>query len=193
MSINMSPATPVPDSEMFRLSQPPLFPYYEPSLEGMKKDLEDIISEMDVLKSRVERTHALYVTYRRGTEEEFLSKKIFYDHIRRLQKTLFSLLRYVRNGHKVKYTEQRSDRNLIFSLVGHFDFEDNGLECKMEDASTVCRRFLEFHPRKRIYIPQAAIDDLLLMVRRIFGISKDMVRFHWENHLNSLVTHGPPL
>ena len=96
MSINMSPATPVPDSEMFRLSQSPWFPYYEPSLEGVKKDLEDIISEMDVLKSRVERTHALYVTYRRGTEEEFLSKQVFYDHIRRLQKTLFSLLGYVR-------------------------------------------------------------------------------------------------
>jgi len=96
MSINMSPATPVPDSEMFRLSQSPLFPYYEPSLEGVRKDLEDIISEMDVLKGRVERTHALYVTYRRGTEEEFLSKQIFYDYIRRLQKTLFSLLGYVR-------------------------------------------------------------------------------------------------
>src|SRR5579859_1240913 len=189
MSIIQSATTPALDSQKFHLSQCVLFPYHIPCLEDVRRDLESFISEINILKDRVERTHALYITYHQDTEEQLLSKQIFYDHIRHLQKEFMSLLGYARNGHKVKYTEEeRSDRNKIFLLLGHIEF--------CHDDSTICRRFLGFCPPKHTNTPSAAIDeppltinDLLLMVRRIFAVSKEMARSYWENQLNVFLDH----
>lgn len=197
MSIVLPATTHAPDSEKFHLSQSLLFPHHIPCLEDMRRDLESFIMEINILKDRVERTHALYVTYHEDTEEQLLSKQIYYDHIRHLQKEFMSLLGYVRNGHKVKYTEEeRSDPNKIFSLVGHFDFCHDGFENKVEDDSTICRRFLEFCPLKLTYSPSVVTDEphltvngLLLMVHRIFAVSKEMARSYWENQLNVVLDH----
>jgi hypothetical protein len=196
MSVYISQPAPVPASEKFSLSQSPMFPYYVPSLEDVKGDLEGLVAEIDILEDRVERTHALYVSYY-DTEEQLLSKEIFYDHVRHFQKAFMSLLGYLETGHKVKYTEdERLNGNTIFCLVGLLDVGDNSMETRIENDSTICHHFLEFTPPKHTYAPPAATDrlqptiyEVLLMVRRIHDISRGMVRSHWEKQLNNLLDH----
>jgi hypothetical protein len=111
------------DSDEFILDQSLLFPHYVPDLDVVKSDLENFIAEVEVLKGRLQKTYDLYLTYRNDTEEEGLSKQIFYDHIRHLQKVFMSLLGYIKNGRRVTFTEeQRSDREIIFSLVANLGF-----------------------------------------------------------------------
>src|SRR5256885_1420992 len=129
-----SPLSDNSESDDFILSQPLLFPDYVPSLDVLKSDLEDFIMEIEVLKERVQKTYNLYLTYRNDTEEEGLSRQIFYDHIRNLQKAFMSLLGYIKEGSRVRFTEvQRSDQDIIISLLG-------GAEAFDGESKAVARR-----------------------------------------------------
>ena len=201
-AIVVSPLSDNSDSDEFILSQPLLFPDYVPSLDVVKRDLEDFIMEIEVLKERIQKTYELFVTYRNDTEEEGLSKQIFYDHIRHLQEAFISLLGYIKEGSRVRFTEvQRSDQDIIISLLG-------GAEAFDGESKAIARRFLELSLPRHSYTGTTSteeqpptINELLVMACKISAISRREARAYWdhqtsphlENNSTNSVSWGPTL
>ena len=140
--------------------------------------------EIEVLKERVQKTYNLYLTYRNDTEEEGLSRQIFYDHIRNLQKAFMSLLGYIKEGSRVRFTEvQRSDQDIIISLLG-------GAEAFDGESKVVARRFLELSLPRHSYTGIAVTEEqpptlreLLFMACRISAISRREARAYWDHQI----------
>src|SRR5947207_12509386 len=81
------------------LSQNRLFPDYITNLDNMGKDLEQLISELDLHKSRIEDTYQRFTNYSQDSEERQLSSEIFNTHFGHFKEVFVKFLEYIKDVH----------------------------------------------------------------------------------------------